>query len=434
VNREHAAAFCSRLTKGYIALMLTLFPFFVLGDYTEIAHGKYLLFLSLCGGYVLLMAVPALLVQRGEWRGLSPAEKWALVYLGWTVLSALFSDYTGVWLGNGRKEGVLTIAIYVLSFLFVSHFAKVDRWQMDALSVSIGAYSFICLLQIGGNNPFGLYPGELSFADAGEAYGGSYIGMMGNAALTGAWLSLGVPLLFAAVLLLRGRRRILPAAAAAAGAATVAQMGIAAAVVGVGGAALAVPIFLQAKKNKRKHNVAAAVCLIAAVLVWSWPFFGGTAEEIWGVLCGNGADYMGSGRIGIWRQLLDIVPHQLWFGSGVDTVGQLGLALFEGTGSAGQTILRGVDIAHNEYLNILVCQGLPALIAYLFLLSSLLAGWRRENSAAAQMLRCGILGYCLQAFFSFSMYITAPLFWLALGLLSSQQKEDHLKRDGPFVC
>jgi len=69
----------------------------------------------------------ALLVQRGEWRGLSPAEKWALVYLGWTVLSALFSDYTGVWLGNGRKEGVLTIAIYVLSFLFVSHFAKVDR-------------------------------------------------------------------------------------------------------------------------------------------------------------------------------------------------------------------------------------------------------------------------------------------------------------------
>lgn len=405
-----------RFTDIYIALMLAIFPFYVDGDYTTLSAGKYQMFLLLCGGYVLVMTVLAVL--GSEKRPRCVAERWAFLYLLLTVLSAAFSPHEGVWLGNGRYEGALTIAIYVLTFLFVARFGRSKEWHMHLLGIGVGVYEMICLWQIAGGNPLHLYPDGLDFAGGGEVYNGVFLGTMGNAGLTGAWLSLALPMLLAAAW--TGGRAfrwlLLPAAA---GMAVVALMGVSAAVLGVFGSLLLVLPVLTRKENAVKVKTFTYIAIIlffSAIYLVPLPGMLGEAHEI---LHGTVSDGFGSGRIGIWRQLLEILPEQWLIGSGPDTVGLLKLVPFTGENAAGESVARAVDVAHNEYLQIAVCQGIPALAAYGGLLFSLWRGWRYSGNAAARVLGCGILGYCIQSFFSFSMFITAPLFWLALGLLAA---------------
>ena len=139
------------------------------------------------------------------------------------------------------------------------------------------------------------------------------------------------------------------------------------------------------------------------------------------MLHGTLSDSFGSGRIGIWRQLWQLLPEYWLFGCGPDAVGFLELVPFVGT-VEGEAVTRSIDVAHNEYLQIFICQGIFALAAYLGMLAALGRGWLMGKSKAVIILGCGMLGYCIQAFFSFSMCITAPLFWLALGLLSAESR------------
>jgi len=416
-----------RITDAYIVVMLLVFPFYIEGDYTTLTAGKYRLFLILCGGYVLSMAFFTL-CDRG-WRSRpTAAELCAVAYLLLTILSALASPYTGVWLGNGRYEGVLTVALYVLSFLFLSQYGKAKMWQLWLLGGSISMYSLICLLQISGRDPLWLYPGELGFADAGIAYNGAFLGTMGNAGLSGALLSLSIPMLFGALVVCRDGRKWLLLLPIALGLIVIEKMDVSAAVIGVGGSVLlSLPVLLAGKQRKMMCMVAAGVMLLSVAVLWMYPF-GGTSGELHAILHGTLSDHFGSGRIGIWRQLWQFVPDYWLLGSGPDTVAFLGLSPFVGENVAGESVVRTIDVAHNEYLQILICQGVLALAAYLGMLLTLCRRWLKSHSIAATILGCGGLGYCMQAFFSFSMCIMAPLFWLALGLLSAQGRRALMEK------
>jgi len=409
-----------RITDIYIALMLLVFPFYIEGDYTTLSGGKYRFFLILCGGYVLVMAGIALWDRL--WRDKqTAAELCAVVYLSLTVISALLSKYDGVWLGNGRYEGAVTITVYVLSFLFVSRYGSAKPWQLGMLGFSAGAYAVICLLQIGGWDPLWLYPGNLGYADAGIAYNGAFLGTMGNAGLSGAWLSICVPILFAALFVRKGKRKILLLLPLILSLIAVITMDVTAAVVGaVGGMLLSLPVIVTGKKRKIARVTVGGILALGIVMLWAYPF-SGTARELHAMLHGTLSDSFGSGRIGIWRQLWQLLPEYWLFGCGPDAVGFLELVPFVGT-VEGEAVTRSIDVAHNEYLQIFICQGIFALAAYLGMLAALGRGWLMGKSKAVIILGCGMLGYCIQAFFSFSMCITAPLFWLALGLLSAESR------------
>lgn len=413
-----------RVTDVYIALMLVVFPFYTGGDYTVISAGKYRVFLVLCGGYIAAMAVVFLLDKAWKQKP-TVVELCAAAYLLVTVLSAACSAFSGVWLGNGRYEGVVTIGIYVLSFLAVSRYGRTKPWQLWLLGGSVGVYAAICLLQIAGFNPMWLYPAGLDYADAGIAYDGAFFGTMGNAGLSGAYLSLFVPMLFAAAVAWQEKNRWLLLLPLSLGLVTAALMDVDAAAVGVGGSLLlAMPCLVSVKWRKKAALGVAAAMAGSVLLLWFWPFFPGTAGELHMLLHGVVDDRFGSGRIGIWRQLWERVPVYWLLGSGPDTVGLLGLTPFVGESAAGEIIRRGIDMAHNEYLNILICQGVLALGTYLGLLGLLCRSWMKSKRPAATILGCGILGYCIQAFFSYSMCASAPLFWLALGLLTAEMKKE----------
>ena len=81
------------------------------------------------------------------------------------------------------------------------------------------------------------------------------------------------------------------------------------------------------------------------------------------------------------------------------------------------------DTPHNEYLAQLTDHGLPALLLFAALMAC--AVWRRRKGLFPLLDPCTapVLCYAVQAFFSFSVCLVAPMFWVLLGMAFSPSPE-----------
>ena len=153
-----------------------------------------------------------------------------------------------------------------------------------------------------------------------------------------------------------------------------------------------------------------------------------TSKETTEIAKGNADNSFGSGRIFIWKNTIKIVPDHLLHGTGIDcfTMAFHGNALTS-------IKKRGIilfDKAHNEYLQLLVTQGVFALLAYLALYGySVFVGFKRSFKCKQIYLVLPILGYLVQAFFNISVIEVAPIFFMALGLCCGGS-ENLNKREG----
>ena len=137
---------------------------------------------------------------------------------------------------------------------------------------------------------------------------------------------------------------------------------------------------------------------------------------------GNYNENYGTKRVEIWRQSIEEVPKYLIHGIGIDNFSLI---------KNGRPIVVGYnayDKAHNEYLQILLCEGIFALISYLLLyFIILIRGIIKSFKDKKIYLVLPVLGYLVQAFFNISVIEVAPIFYICLGLLISRKKVD-LKR------
>lgn len=80
------------------------------------------------------------------------------------------------------------------------------------------------------------------------------------------------------------------------------------------------------------------------------------------------------------------------------------------------------DKAHNEYLNIAVTLGIPALIVYMiFLIAIVLPNLKYIFKRKDIFIILSIIGsYLVQAFFNISTIGIAPIFWLCLGIIDNK--------------
>ena len=208
----------TRLTSLYLCLMLTVFLLWPgTSGYAQIAEAKYRLFLWLTGGYcalsVLLWLELALIRRTAAFARPSLAEWLLLGYLLCSLLACLLSPWREeTWLGGARHEGLLTIALYVLSFCLVRRFARPAAWMLDALGAAVTLFCAVAVLQLLGKNPFGLYPAGLTYYDAGKAYSGGYIATAGNAGFAAATLCTAIPALLFGAWRLRRWHLLVPAA------------------------------------------------------------------------------------------------------------------------------------------------------------------------------------------------------------------------------
>lgn len=190
-----------------------------------------------------------------------------------------------------------------------------------------------------------------------------------------------------------------------------------------------ISLIIMCRKNRGSKDMKPAVrraliILAAYAAVFLIAFFFTdyirevTVRSYWEVANGN-TEKMGSDRIYVWQWGLKSVPKHWLTGVGLDNYQYV----FDSSPDYVEGMHRK-DKAHNEYLHILVTQGIPALINYLTLLiytcvgavRSVLTEDSREKRAVTWTLLGMIATYAASAFFNISVPYVVIYFWLAVGL------------------
>lgn len=127
---------------------------------------------------------------------------------------------------------------------------------------------------------------------------------------------------------------------------------------------------------------------------------------------GNLNDKYGTNRIFIWKNTIKRIPNHILTGAGIDNFYY----------AFGEKPLKDnrwtYDKAHNEYLQILICEGIFALMSYLLLFGWVTIKGTINNYKNKEIyLILPVIGYLTQAFFNISVIEVAPFFYISLGLL-----------------
>lgn len=416
----------AKFTGIFITLMLTVFLlWFDQSGYTAITEAKLPVFFILCGVYIIGMLI--MLAVSGLWPKKLSATQWLIIaYLLITVLSALCSpNRESTWIGETRYEGVITIAVYCAVFLLVSSCGKAEKWLLWPLGIGLILLCTVCIFQLYGKNPFGLYPKTTNYFGAGKAYSGKYLGTVGNADFLASFFCLAIPIMWVSFLRLEGKKRYALLVPLFISLFVLLKMDVAAGILGVfGGGLLLIPVVFLCPKKRRKILawIILAIFILGLLFVFLVDMGNGTLHELNSILHGNISEKFATSRIYIWKNVLRLVPDRLLLGAGPDTMSLADIEPFTRyEPTLNKTFVARIDTAHNEYLNVLYHQGLFALIAYLAALIIAAVRWIRfsEKNTACAVTGAAVLCYCVQAFFGISVFITAPFFWICLGLLES---------------
>lgn len=439
-QRKQPSSAFETLTAIYLAGMLfvyLLFPGF--GGYEQLIDYKVKLLYILCGGYLSLMIVTRIELWivgaatapkiTAVWKGFSLPEKLVLLYWAVSGLSTICSIAPSTaFFGGGRMEGFLVISLYCGCFLLVTHWGRPGTWMPWLLGGAMALNCLLALVQMAGFNPFTLYPEGMTYHDANVLYAGEFLGTLGNVDLLSAVLCAAIPALWVSVAVLRDKRRFLLLIPLGLCLATLFGSSAAGGIVGIVGSALVILPTLAKTKAARRRRVALmvviALCILAALYFFG-SRIGGFVGEASALLHGQWDDSFGSGRLFIWRNVIDLLPERLLLGGGPDTLGLRVDAVFERYDEHLGILIRStIDAAHNEYLNILVNQGLISLALYLAALITAAIRWLKYAPSRPAAAICGaaVLGYCIQAFFGVSSPISTPYLWVALGLLMASSK------------
>lgn len=160
-----------------------------------------------------------------------------------------------------------------------------------------------------------------------------------------------------------------------------------------------------------------ALMLIGVVFVYGYSGEKAMLRELSGLLHGELSDEAGTYRGYIWKAAVKIIAQRPVLGGGPGSFFSLFKPYNEGYNDLSQYGV-AVDFAHNDFLNIAACTGLPGLGLYLAFLVSLAVRCVRalRRCPAMLILLAGLLGYLVYSFFVFSIAIVSPLFWVLAGV------------------
>ena len=406
----------SLITNIYIYSMLSFFLFFTgFNGYMGIFGTKKCIFTALSILYIAISAI-----QGISFKKFGLAEISALIYLFITVLSAIVSEhFPETLLGVSRYEGLLTVGIYVFVFIFISQSWEVPTSFVPFLSAVMIFESLIVILQRCNLNVMCLFPKGENFSIAVEKYNGVFISTVGNADIASAFFCLMTPILFV-LMLKQEKHRPLTFVSFVLSLSSVILISVSAGIVSLVAVAAVLPLVLFKSKRKLIITILCIVFVLSLILIYFLPLKSGMLFELQSIMKGNPDKTFGSGRLHIWSEVVENT--RFFLGSGPDTMLYEGIEPFVKTVN-GTEIVRKIDIAHNDYLNILFHQGIFALISYFGVLSPLLWWFKNKgNGAFSIAVGAGVFGYCVQVFFSFSACSSAVFFWIMLGILNAEQK------------
>ena len=354
-------------------------------------------------------------------RHLSPLQTAALGYWISVLLSALLSHYPEqAWSAEGAYSSAVVQSLYLFCFFCVSAWGRARKELLWSMAVWL-PFSVICILQLCGGNPLGLFPGGLEYKDAYTQYNGQFIGTVGNVGLVSCIFCLAVPICLVSLWKGRGRLRFLLLIPVICILVIQCAIRVDSGFVGLGlGAILTVCILSNVSRTKKRIAyaclISAAVC--AAVLLWFADPGIRLLHELHEILHGRIDNSFGTGRVFIWRQLLKYAPDHPVFGAGPGTM------LFSARKivGIGKTESLGIFDAHNIYLHVFFEQGVVGLVFFLSITAHWLIPWIRRHgkSTALSALGAGLLCCTICMLFSVSAVPAAPFFWIVLGLFDAE--------------
>lgn len=431
------------VTDKFILIMLAVFPLFTgFSGYSNITLSKYLFFVIVT--LIWLVFLAAGILKAGEAPRLCAGGAAVIALMAIACASALFSPYGAVTLiGAGRYDGLVSLLLYGAIFIGVSAYGRPLPRYAAALGLSLGLCCLVAVFQLCGANTLKLFSGGLNYYDKGVAYSAEFLGTIGNVDVLAALLCLAVPILFGAFACKGGKYSWLYLVPAALGLFTALKSGVASAKLGLAAGIIVGGLILINKDRLRRLSLCAVI--IAAVIAISGftRFYdggvklgcapeevrqshSGTMYEIKEILSGNIDDSFGSGRIGIWRQLLEKYPDRPILGGGPGTVSERVEINFQRfVPETGRTLKTRVDNAHNEFLGYLMDLGALGFLAYLALVVTTLLLFIKRRNSQTSYLGCGLMGYCVQSFFGLGLCLVLPVVWLCWGLFWSGYLEEN---------
>lgn len=419
----------------FAGLMLGFFPLALITGYGSLTRDKFLLLAVMCCDLALaeLLALwwnrrfhdPLTLLHR-----FSAPQRLLLLFWLLALVSAALSPYPDlVLLGGGRWNGLLALSLMIFLALVLASLGRWHDWYFYLTALSALLMAGLCLWQLSGGNPLGLYPPGMSYADGGRQYQGRFLGTIGNVDMLSAYWCLALPLLLGGTLLGQGRGRLLPAAALLLGLGVELAADVDSGALALGLSALVMLPWLL-PQGRRRWAWLAACLLLAAALARLYFYSGpaqGTLWELSRVLHGEVRAEFGSSRVLIWQEAwasMDSLREWL-LGSGPGARSTHFSTVFERVSDSGLTLKAAVDSSHNEYLDLLLELGGIGLAVYAAALLATAAGAvraLRSGDRRALFLAWSLLAYCLQAMFNFSSVVITPLFWAVWGLLLARLK------------
>lgn len=430
----------SAVTGIYIMLMCSVYLLFAgSGGYENITESKYYMFTALSVGYIVvwfLMMAELRIVGEAEPGGFKRLVRrmsvpaWMLLaYAAVTLVSAVFSEFyeTAVW-GGVRREGAVTIVLYSLCAVLISVTYKPSRKHLVVFAAAMSIECIIAFVQIAGYNPFALYPEGMTFADAFVKYTGSFLGTIGNIDQMSALLCVAIPVFMTGMIRLNGSYRFVLAIPLALCVVLLFLQDVQGGILGVFlGIVLSLPMVCRISKKKRVVIFAVIAVLMIIFLVFIFcagAQLSGSFYELSQIMHGDFNDSYATGRLYIWKNTLPLVPEHLLLGGGPDTLMLRIESEFGGYNEElGRVVTSKIDAAHNEYLNVLVNQGIIALLLYMAALLALARQWIKKSDERSVTAICGgaVLAYCIQAFFGISCLVSAPYLWIVIGIMISDK-------------
>ena len=426
-----------KATEIYLLLFASIHLLYIgFSGYSHIFEAKVLTFCVINILYLLSLIILFLIsADRKDTnpfesfkKHLFPARFFAILYMLFALISgALNSPVT--FFGVSRFEGVFTISLYCLSFVAVSLFPCKKRYLTVVFSISVSLSFALSALQLMGYNPLSLYPDGMTFYDAGIKYTTAFTSTIGNTNLVGAFICLALPFLTAILLKSKGWLRFLLFIPILLMANTVLRMGVDSAILGLlAGIIIGIPFIFRFRKKHVIIYISAIIILaiLGMIFIYNYSFDSGFLFEIREILHGRISDTFGSGRIRIWKNVLSEIPDSPIFGKGPDTMQLEKFPSFERYYPAlGKVMKTGIDVAHNELLNVLYHQGIIGLISYLgFIFFVLRDWWKNRNDTVVLSLGISLICYLVQSMFTFSMCLVAPYFWIAAGRVVGISREN----------
>ena len=351
-----------------------------------------------------------------------------LLFLAFAVISFYYSRNKDIslWGEKNRYEGILMIATYICIYIASKKFFKYKNFT-TFLNIMFYVSLIIGIL--------GILQNYINYPKLTPIFGKGIAGTFTNSNFFGSYISIVLPVSITIFIFNQNKKCFILSIIMFF---NLISSGTRSAWVAFIGVALLGLVYLIKQKNKIFWKNAGLLLIIFCII--TIYLFSGIGSRIAKskansikkdmiILSKNGIeDSLGTDRIEIWKMTIKLLKMHPVFGVGPDNL-RRSLAIdctdeFYAYGEAHNCV---PDKAHNEYLQIAVTLGIPALVIYISFISIILIpklkNMNKEKKALIYTL-C-ISSYLIQAFFNISTIGVAPLFWMILGFADNEEINNY---------